>query len=151
MNQCVQVLPLRIRGSGHIFVTAEITVDAETRPVELLVDTGGAHALFVRSDRVPLPVEREKNLTLGRGIFGEVKGDRGHIDELLLGDVPIEDVATNFLDRNSKRITVGADGNLGNEVLRRFVVTFDYSKKRLLLKPTDAIGEPFDFSPGKSR
>ena len=136
---------MRIRNSGHIFVKAEVAVGVETRPVELIVDTGGAHALYMRSDRVPLPEQRERNLTIGRGIFGDIKGDRGYIDELLLGDTPLEDVATYFLDSKSYRMAVGADGSLGTDILSRFVVTFDYARKRLLLKPTDAVLEPFVF------
>ncbi len=43
-------------------------------------------------------------------------------------------------------VAVGADGNLGNGVLNRFVVTFDYARSRMLLKPNDAINDPFPFS-----
>ena len=31
-------------------------------------------------------------------------------------------------------------------MLRRFGVTFDYTRNRMLLEPTDAIGDPFPFS-----
>jgi hypothetical protein len=31
------------------------------------------------------------------------------------------------------------DGALGNEVLRRFTATFDYARKRLYLRPNEAI------------
>lgn len=34
------------------------------------------------------------------------------------------------------------DGALGNEVLRRFTATFDYSRKQLYLQPNSSINEP---------
>jgi hypothetical protein len=34
------------------------------------------------------------------------------------------------------------DGALGNEILRRFTVTFDYARKRLELEPNPGITEP---------
>ncbi len=64
-------------------------------------------------------------------------GDIARVSGLRLGDVELAGVVTSFLDASSSRITVGADGTLGTEVLRRFVVTFDYARDRMLLKPAD--------------
>ena len=35
-------------------------------------------------------------------------------------------------------------GMLGDEVLRRFILTFDYSRKRMILEPNPRFAEPFD-------
>jgi C-terminal processing protease CtpA/Prc len=42
-------------------------------------------------------------------------------------------------------VAVGADGNLGTEVLRRFRVTFDYGRRVMRLQPTASAGQPFLF------
>jgi C-terminal processing protease CtpA/Prc len=43
-------------------------------------------------------------------------------------------------------ITSRSDGNLGNEILRRFHVTFDYPRQTMWLVPNSAFDEPYPFS-----
>jgi C-terminal processing protease CtpA/Prc len=37
------------------------------------------------------------------------------------------------------------NGNLGNDILKRFNVTFDYQQKRMLLEPNQRYDDPFEF------
>ena len=39
----------------------------------------------------------------------------------------------------------GRAGNIGNEILRRFKVTFDYSRAQMILEPNNAIDQPDEF------
>jgi hypothetical protein len=131
--------------SGHVFVTAELAIDGEARSVELVVDTGASHALALDPARVPPPARRLAGATLGRGLNGVLRGDVARVERLSLGGVGFEGVVTSFPADAAQTVAVGADGNLGTEVLRRFVVTFDYPRSRMLLAPTDAAAEPFAF------
>ncbi len=137
-------VPLNQR-HGYIFVPGEVTIDGQSQAVELVVDIGGAHALTLSPDRVPLPAHRLEDAVLGRGLSGLLKGDYGRIDQLRFGGSSLEDVVTDFPDASSLGVTVGSDGSIGTELLRRFVVTFDYARSRMLLLPTEAITEPFLF------
>ena len=37
-----------------------------------------------------------------------------------------------------------AIGNIGGEIMRRFTVTLDYSRERMILEPNAQVGEPFE-------
>ena len=133
-------VPLRNSG-GYIFISSNVTIDGESRPVQLVIDTGASHALSLRPDRVGLPQRRVSNTTVGRGLNGVIKGDYGRIDKLQLGGTNLVNVVTSFV--GAGLTALGGDGNLGTKVLRRFKVTFDYARDRMLLEPTEAIAEPF--------
>ena len=138
-------VPLTFR-RGLAYATGEITIDGKTKPIKFVVDTGSAGTLLLRADRVDVPKRRISGVTLGQSIFGKVTGGIGRIDQLRFGGASIRSIVARFLDGDSNMVAVGSDGNLGTGVLKRFVVTFDYSRSRMLLKPTDAIDDPFPFS-----
>jgi len=139
------VVPIEKR-RAHIYVTGEVTIDGNSRPVDLIVDTGSTGALALRSDNVPVPARRISDLTLARSLFGDIKGDIGRIDKLQLGGSSLQGVVSIFVAGSSGIISVGSDGNLGVKILRRFGVTFDYAGSRMLLEPTAAVSDPFPFS-----
>ncbi len=140
----VTAVPLVKRG-GHVYISSDVTIGGKSQRVQLVVDTGSTGALSLRSDRTSVPTRRLPEIVIGRSLYGEVKGYFGRTDELRLGGSSFENVLTVFLGRSAHMIAVGSDGNLGVSLLRRFAVTFDYARDRMLLKPTDAIAKPFRF------
>jgi predicted metalloprotease with PDZ domain len=74
-------------------------------------------------------------------------GDIGRIASLRIGNIALASPTTTlfgdsagvFSDNGGQWI-----GNIGGEILRRFVVYFDYGAKRMILEPTDAVGEKFE-------
>ena len=138
-------VPLTFR-KGLVFASGEVTVDGATQPIKFIVDTGSAGTLLMRADRVAMPKRRISGIKIGQSLYGPVTGDIGRIDEFRFGGAIIKGMVTQFLDGASNMVAVGADGNLGNGVLRRFRVTFDYARERMLLMPTEAIAEPFPFT-----
>ncbi|MCZ6774766.1 MAG: aspartyl protease family protein [Proteobacteria bacterium] len=131
---------------GLSYANGEVTIDGKSQRIKFIVDTGSAGTLLVRSDKTGVPERRISDVTLGQSLHGLVKGDIGRIDRLTIGGANLKNMVSRFLDKSSGMIAVGSDGNLGNGVLRRFTVTFDYSRSRMLLKPNDAIDDPFPFS-----
>ncbi len=138
-------VPLEIHG-GHVYAAAEVTVDGRSKQVALVVDTGASHALALDPAKVAAPARRLRNAVLGRGLNGVLTGDISRVDRLRIGGLSFDNVVTSFPDTAPTVLTVGADGNLGTEVLRRSVVTFDYERNRMLLEPGEAAAEPFVFS-----
>jgi membrane-associated protease RseP (regulator of RpoE activity) len=134
------------RRNGLIFAPGEVTVDGRTHSIQFLVDTGSAGALLLRSDSVAAPERKIADVTLGNSLYGPIKGDIARVDQFRLGGLALNGVVTRFLDGSSGMVAVGADANVGTAVLRRFVVTFDYSRNRMLLKPTAALEDPFPFT-----
>ena len=143
-----RILPLE-RRHGHAFVRGEVELtDGSARPVELVIDSGAFHALALDARKFEtIPEPRVEGAKLGRGLNGVIRGDVGRIAALRLGGFALEDVVTRFPEPDvADMITSRSDGNLGAEVLRRFVVAFDYSRRQMVLQPTEAVAEPFRFS-----
>lgn len=138
-------VPLTFR-RGISYATGEVTIDGKDYPIKFVIDTGSPGTLLLRADKVEVPKRRISGVTLGQSLYGAVTGDIGRIDNLRLGGANIKNMVVRFLDGDSNMVAVGADGNLGNGVLNRFVVTFDYARSRMLLKPNDAIDDPFPYS-----
>lgn len=143
------VVPLAFEGRlPHITVGLDI---AGTKPFEakVVVDLGASHPISLNrdeSDEIVLPATSLSTL-IGRGISGPMRGEVGRIASLRLGTLELRDVVTTFpvSEHQNPRGVDSLAGNLGNDVLRRFNTTFDYSHNRMLLMPSRSTDEPFHF------
>jgi C-terminal processing protease CtpA/Prc len=78
---------------------------------------------------------------------GDVTGHVGRLRSLTLGGQVLRNVVATFPD--SPHQSIGRldtkNGNLGSGLLRRFNVTFDYAGERMLLEPSGAFRDPFEW------
>lgn len=120
--------------------------------LRLVIDTGGAHSLLLNQESLPPDLIPEK-LTdghLGRGLNGNIEGKLGRIDLLRLGNQDFKDVIVTFpdslvFDSKITREYLLRHGSIGGEILKRFVVTLNYTQNLLVLKPVKkAINKPFE-------
>jgi hypothetical protein len=137
------------RQRGMAFVDIGVAIGAE-EPVtaHVVVDIGAGHALSLNShaDGRFEPPSGAIETTLGRGFNGIVRGKTGRVRCVKLGAFTLANVVTAFPIEEHQN-PGGADfhdGNLGEEILRRFVVTFDYSRSRMVLEKGKAFDEPFE-------
>jgi hypothetical protein len=145
-------LPIDLRGNiAHVH--ASITAPGRD-PIEgvFLVDTGARTALsltrpFVESHPwVRELSEKAVPAPFGIGVGGETKTRVGRLGALKLGGVAIENLVTGFaLDTKGADASPDIAGNIGGEVLRRFTVTFDYSRKEMILEPNASFDDPKEY------
>lgn len=127
-----------------IEATVNINGDEEV-PISCYIDLASSDALELlikENMKFPLPVNLE-NTYLGRGLSGDIHGQTGKIHSLKLGSFYLEDVETAFAPAEIRSKQENADGVLGNNVLRRFNVIFDYERARLYIKPNEYFSELF--------
>jgi hypothetical protein len=147
-------LPLSLE-QGKAYVTANVqqlgAAPGTQLPLRLVLDTGAGHALSLETTadpRLRLPATRLRT-DLGRGLTGIVSGSLGRVAGVQLGRYRLPQVLTSFPDSAQvhARLT-GTErtrhGNLGYEVLKRFITVIDYPHGQLLLRPTPALREPFE-------
>jgi len=132
------------------YATIAIDLGRGPVPVELVVDSGAGHALAVNtwSDEALVVPDGAKRCLLGRGVEGDITGHMARIPALELGGYRLENVVADFPDDQSMT-GLGPhsrNGSLGIEVLRRFVVTFDYSREQMLLRPNGLYEETFEYN-----
>lgn len=120
-------------------------------PVRVTIDTGSRssltlHSPFVRQQGLVARYSAAPERVTGWGVGGPSRGRPARLGTLLLGDVPIRDIAGDlYLGDKGSFANPDVSGNLGGGVLRRFTVTFDYDAKKMYLVPNAQFGEPDPF------
>jgi hypothetical protein len=143
------VLPIE-RVRGKIFTEIRVTVGAEKPiPAQVVVDIGAGHALSLNTheDGRFAPPAAAIESSLGRGASGLLLGKSGRLRRVEIGTFAFENVVASFPIEKHQKGGGGEDfrdGNLGEELLRRFNVTFDYAGKRMVLEKAKSFGEPFE-------
>ncbi len=118
---------------------------------KLLIDTGNSDALWLfkeRDNNIKIPTKNIDDF-LGKGLNGDVFGKRGRIKSFEINKFKIENPITSFPDSvitNSVDLAQNRVGSLGNEILKRFNLVFDYSNNYLYLKKNSNYNEPFSFN-----
>jgi len=137
-----RVIPLQIEG-GVPYLAAQVS-NTHGAPVEvkLLADTGARGALSLTPEThqgLPLPTAYFE--TVNQGLSGDVASRMTMSESLALGPYPLGALPVDYAlaggesDNNS-------NGILGNEVLSRFNLVFDYQNERLLLSPNQHFAQP---------
>lgn len=127
-----------------IEATVNTTGEQEV-PVSLYIDLASNEALelLVREDMTFELPDNLEDTYLGRGLSGDIYGHKGRISSLRLGSFELVDVLTAFAPAEVRSKQEGADGIIGNNVLRRFNCIFDYENAQLHIKPNAHFTEPF--------
>lgn len=143
-----RVLPIRVK-SNKPYVDAEASLqDGTVVRVDLLVDTGAGVPLLLHNnshESLTLPPQYIRG-KLGMGLGGYLEGFIGRIPKLSIGNVEFPGVLTSFQDINEEWLVDPEkfrNGILGNQLLSRFRVFFDYNKGQLIVKPYHARQKPF--------
>ena len=143
------VLPMTLE-RGMPFVQARVrTGEAPAVAASLVVDLGASHAVSLNArtgSGIALP-EPNIQASIGHGMSGDLSGRIARVQELDLGGQVLRNVIATFPDdeHHSPRGMDSRDGNLGNGILSRFNVTFDYPRKRMVLVPARRLLEPFEW------
>ena len=129
------------------YLEAEVEVNAgEIIPVTLYIDlaSGDALEMLLHENQKYLLPEGLEESYLATGLSGDIHGYTGQSERLTIAGYELSKVTTTFAPAavRSKQDT-GADGILGDDVIRRFNVVFDYPNSRLLLRPNGTFDEAF--------
>jgi predicted aspartyl protease len=135
--------------NNHPYVRARVAMPGR-EPVEgvFVLDTGASLPLilldtFVKEKRLAEPPTKTLKVT-ARGVGGEVPMPVGRTGRLMLGSYSLENPVTSF-PQTGWFAREGAAGNIGGGTLRRFTVTFDYSRSRMYVEPNKHYSEPFEY------
>ncbi|OGU61744.1 MAG: hypothetical protein A2V66_05140 [Ignavibacteria bacterium RBG_13_36_8] len=135
---------------GMPFIQTTVNIDGSKEiQVKLILDLGHRNALFLMNDSAKniLPPPITITSAIGRGIQGEVSTKIGRIKELKLGDYPIKNLPTSFIEEGAN-VGLGKDmmdGDLGQLTFNRFNIIFDYKNKQIFLTPNKNFNKPFEF------
>jgi hypothetical protein len=142
-------VPIKIEAQKPYITTVASLQDDNKIPLKLIIDTGAGHALSLEQEsnaaiQVPTP---SITAQLGKGLSGTINGRLGRIKSVALNRFNLTNVLTsfpNFQDVGAKVFLVARNGNIGNELLKRFDVIFDYKRQLMYLRPNMYFKDPFE-------
>jgi hypothetical protein len=141
VEQGIPYLSATLRFAGGKVVTARLLVDLGAKATLLLTEP-----FIERSGLRELQASGVHSL-LGAGVGGETRYAFVRLQSLELANAPglrLESAVIGLSVGGTLRAR-GYDGLLGAEFLRRFRVTFDYPRKRLILRPRVPAPPNLDF------
>jgi predicted aspartyl protease len=152
----------RYSGSGQIvsitvddnrpFIRGTVTQhDSKSAEGRFEFDTGQVSAVilgesFTIKSELLKSAGKTVQLTTGAILAGRSTAQTGRIQKLQLGSFTISNPVTNFVQGNrGEADTSDYAGQIGGEILRRFRVIVDYSRKQVILEPNKHFAEPYVF------
>ncbi len=142
------ILPLIIKDTPRVH--ALIALPGKP-PIEGLfeIDTGSDGALTINSPFVNrhqlLTVLSAQVANREGGLGGESSRIDARLGRLQLGRFTIAAPIVGFsTDAKGSMAAEDNDGPIGNEIMQRFKVTIDYSRRRLMLEPNSHLSDPFE-------
>ena len=131
-------IPFEVR-QKHIYMRAPITASGRSSINGLfMIDSGSAGALvltspFVQQDKLLPPPNQTTPFSIC-GIGGNSQTQIGNLGEIRLGTIKLESPVTMFSQAtNGVLSSPDFSGHIGNAILRRFKVVFDYSRRVMIL------------------
>lgn len=119
--------------------------------LNLVVDTGGSHALLLNQEAIPPALIASKLVdgNLGRGLSGKLSGKLGRVSKFNFAGRKFKKVITAYpenmeIGTEEERFAAFRQGSVGGEILKRFIITFNYQQEIMVLKPISSeIKRPF--------
>jgi hypothetical protein len=144
-----EVVPITFQGE-YPFVHARITLDGR-RVIEgkFEIDSGSTGAItfntpFVNRNRLLDSLSKSTQSRLG-GVGGSAVVFSGRLKSMSVGSFQLENLVARFSRaRRGDDASAKYDGLIGGEILRRFKVVFDYSRRRMMLEPNAEFSEPYE-------
>jgi len=142
-----QVLPLQM--GRYPFLVCEADIKGGQRiPLSLVVDTGNGAALTLNVGAKEGLVIPEKVIEYHtRSIGPEILRLTGRIERLQLGSYMFKNLLCSFRTSAHEPAPPWAkEGVLGQGILRRFNIVFDYTHEKIILEPNGHFNESFEFN-----
>ena len=144
-----KTVPFTLEHNAPFVKVAVLDATGRRLPATVVVDLGAGHPISLnlgKVDGLTLP-DGARRTIVGFGVSGRLPGQVGRIAGLDIGGVTLKDVVATFPDREVQR--PGGedyrDGNLGNQILQRFNVAFDYRNRRMTLVAGESFNRPFEW------
>lgn len=145
-----QIIPVIIT-QGKPYMPVRVALDDQhIMDLWLMVDSGANHPLLLEKDSLDgFEPKVSLNGIIGKGLAGNIPGSFARVGWMMLGNFRLDDIVTSFTDQympNNFFNRQKRHGTLGAGALARFLVTFDYTNSRILLRKGSKFSQPFEYN-----
>jgi len=143
-------LPITIEAQKP-YITTEVQQTKEFFPAKMLLDLGNSDAMWLFPNRIPNFNYNRPNIDdfLGRGFNGDIYGKRSRIHAIKIGNnilqLPIVSMPS-AESVQSMNFVQDRVGSIGSDILKRFIIAFDYKNQFFYVKKTSSVNHPFKFN-----
>lgn len=144
-------IPLAIL-NGKAYINVDLLQENDSAiTVKLLIDTGASLSFWIAPISDPSIIVPRKTVRalLGQGLNGTITGVNGRVKKAEMGRFSFKKPLVSYPDSSSvSGLTLNSQrhGSLGNDILRRFSVIFDFKGSSLYLKPNKWFKSPFSYN-----
>lgn len=139
-------IPIYFKENMIPWMDAGIVIENEKPvPISCYIDYASSESielLMKPGQKFSMPANTEEYY-LGRGLSGDIYGLKGVISKVVIGPYELTGVRAAFAPAGVRSKQKGADGVISNNLLRRFNLVFNYSERKLFIKPNSSFREPF--------
>lgn len=133
------------------YIETEVVLESwEKRKMNFMLKSGASHAVFFEDDSVDyfLPF-RNLEVPIGQSFGGEVLGHVGRLRNLNIDEFSLENPLATFakpehISKNDDTKKYG-DGSIGQGVLQRFNVIYDFHHSKIYLKKNNSFSDLFEY------
>jgi hypothetical protein len=146
-NDSWQSIPIYIKDNPIPWIDVSVSIEGEDlTKISTYIDLADGDAIvLLEKDVMKFSLPKEtKEILLGRGLSGDIYGKEGKISKLKIGSFELNEVTTKIAPAEVRSKQAGADAVIGNDVLRRFNLIFDYRHKLLYIKPNKYFDVKFE-------
>lgn len=146
-----RVIPLEIENNKP-YIYVDIQGKDNLKRIDslrLLVDLGATNSLYLNRQYIDLAPETIPSY-LGKGISGDLKGDKGRIEYMSIGDIKLDKPLAAFPQEeflNIVNLNYHWEGIMGGGILKRFRSIIDYPSEQIVLRPNVDFRAPFRINP----
>lgn len=142
-------IPITIENNKPYCLLSTETVAKKKYPIKMLIDTGAGHAISLETyNETPFPLPANYiAANLGIGLNGNIGGFLGRLKNISLGKFTINTpicAFPNYKDVASKTYSIARNGSIGNLLMKKFNIIFDYQSGFMYLKPNINFKSPFE-------
>ena len=135
--------------NNKAYINVDAYINDTFLKLKLLYDTGLSDGLWLFKDEKIIINNKSINDILGRGLSGDITGERSRVDKVVFDNFEMKEVLVAYPDSSSfKQIEIikGRNGSLGGEVTKRFNWILDYKSNTFYFKKNNLFYEPFNFN-----
>lgn len=142
------IIPIIIDGVPYMKATV-ILSDNKRIDGLFMIDTGMHGALsftskFCRENNLYKEIKTIKSIGVGGG--GSSENQVGRIKAVTIGGYKVDNPITSLSnDTKGGMSRTDIAGLIGNEILKRFKVIFDYANNRVIFEPSDSLNNPMEW------
>lgn len=133
------------------YIENEVVLESwEKRKMNFMIKTGASHAVYFEDDSVDyfLPY-RNLEVPIGQSFGGEVLGHVGRLRSLNIDEFSLENPLATFAKPEHISQAEGTkkygDGSIGQGVLQRFNVVYDFHHSKIYLKKNNSFSDLFEY------